>query len=205
MAGPDEQKPRKAGQNLQKTAVIAALFGRTERRIQQLTQQGVLPAEETPQGRRYDLLPTIKRYITFLEGQIDKKSKSLEEKLEQKLDAEVKWKQAKADKSKLELDELKGTFHRAEDIEKLTNELVFTVRAMLLALPGRVAMDLASINTAQEVSAYMAKHVAYLLDDLAAHEYNPARYAELVREREGWINENNDERNNEDEDEDEDF
>lgn len=191
-----------AKKNYQKADVIARLFGKTVRRIQQLTQDGVLPTEETPQGRRYDLLPTITRYIKYLEARAEKgKSQGIEEKLEKKLDAEIKWKQAKADKSKLELDELKGTMHRAEDIEKLTNELVFAVRAMLLALPGRVAMDLAAINTAPEVSAYLAKHVAYLLDELATHEYNPEAYAALVREREGWKNENDDDSDSDDEEE----
>lgn len=189
-----------ASKNYQKADVIARLFGKTVRRIQQLTQDGVLPTEETPQGRRYDLLPTITRYIKYLESRAEKsRPQSVEEKLEKKLDAEIKWKQAKADKSKLELDELKGTMHRAEDIEKLTNELVFAVRAMLLALPGRVAMDLAAINTAPEVSAYLAKHVAYLLDELATHEYNPEAYAALVREREGWKNESDDDSADEEE------
>ena len=191
-----------AKKNLQKAEVIARLFGKTVRRIQQLSQEGVLPFEETPEGRRYDLLPTITNYIEWLEERISKngKSQSYEEKQEKKLDAEIKYKQAKADKMKLELDELKGTLHRAEDIEKLTNELVFAVRAMLLALPGRVAMDLAALRTAPEVSAYLAKHVAYLLDELATHEYDPDAYAQLVREREGWQNDKDD---GEDEDEEE--
>lgn len=64
------------------------------------------------------------------------------------------------------------------------------MRSMLLALPGRVAMDLAAINTAPAVSDYMARHVAALLDELATHEYNPEAYAQLVREREGWENNN---------------
>ena len=173
--------------NYQKAEVIARLFGKTVRRVQQLTQDGILPTEETPEGRRYDLLPTITRYIKYLEDRANKgQPQSLTEKAEKKLDAEIKYKQAKADKAKLELDELKGTMHRAEDIEKITNELVFAVRSMLLAMPGRVAMDLANINTAPEVSNYMARHVAVLLDELATHEYNPDAYAQLVREREGW-------------------
>lgn len=173
--------------NYQKADVIARLFGKTTRRIQQLTQDGILPTEQTPSGRRYDLLPTIKRYIKYLEERAEKQQpESISKKLEDKLDAEIKYKKAKADKAKLELDELKGTMHRAADIEKLTNELVFSVRSMLLALPGRVAMDLAAINTAPEVSKYMAEHVSVLLDELATHEYNPEAYKQLVREREGW-------------------
>lgn len=192
-----------ATKNYQKVEVIARLFGKTTRRINQLVQDGVLVTEATPQGRRFDLLPTIQRYIKYLEERAERGGKpNLDEKIEKKLDAEIKWKQAKADKSKLELEELKGTLHRAEDIEKLTNELVFAVRAMLLALPGRVAMDLAAIDTAPEVSAYLARHVAALLDELATHEYNPEAYAALVREREGWTNgdEDNGEENEGDDD-----
>lgn len=191
-----------AKKNLQKAEVIARLFGKTVRRIQQLSQEGVLPFEETPEGRRYDLLPTITSYIKYLEDRVNKngKSQSTLEREEKKLDAEIKYKQAKADKMKLELDELKGTLHRAEDIEKLTNELVFAVRGMLLALPGRVAMDLAAISNPAEVSTYMARHVSTLLDELATHEYNPDAYAQLVREREGWRNDKDDDGDDDDED-----
>ena len=188
--------------NYQKAEVIARLFGKTTRRIQQLTSDGILPTEETPQGRRYDLLPTIQRYIQYLEKRAERgKSQTFEEKQEKKLDAEIKYKSAKADKARLELNELKGLMHRAEDIEKLTNELVFSVRAMLLALPGRVAMDLASIETPTEVSEYLARHVAAMLDELSTHEYDPTKYAELVREREGWLTDGQeDEREDDEED-----
>lgn len=186
----------KTAKNYQKADVIARLFGKTTRRIQQLTQDGILPTEQTPSGRRYDLLPTIKRYIQYLEARAEKQQpESMTQKLEAKLDAEIKYKKAKADKAKLELDELKGQMHRASDIEKLTNELVFSVRGMLLALPGRVAMDLAAINKPVEVSQYMARHVEALLDELAQHEYDPEVYKQLAREREGWQAEQNDDEN----------
>ena len=95
--------------NYQKADVIARLFGKTVRRIQQLTQDGILPTEQTPDGRRYDLLPTITRYIKYLEARAEKQQpQSMTQKLEAKLDAEIKYKKAKADKAKLELDELKG-------------------------------------------------------------------------------------------------
>lgn len=185
--------------NYQKADVIARLFGKTVRRIQQLTQDGILPTEKTPNGRRYDLLPTIQRYIKYLEERAENKQpQSMTEKLEAKLDAEIKYKKAKADKARLELAELKGQMHRASDIEKLTNELVFSVRSMLLALPGRVAMDLAAIDNPVEVSQYMARHVEALLDELAQHEYDPEVYKQMAREREGWNAKENDEDDEED-------
>ena len=48
-----------AGGGLYRVEIIAQLFGVTVRRIQQLTQEGVLPTTETVDGRRYDLVPTI--------------------------------------------------------------------------------------------------------------------------------------------------
>lgn len=185
--------------NYQKADVIARLFGKTVRRIQQLTQDGILPTEQTPNGRRYDLLPTIQRYIKYLEDRAENKQpQSMTEKLEAKLDAEIKYKKAKADKARLELAELKGQMHRSSDIEKLTNELVFSVRSMLLALPGRVAMDLAAIDNPVKVSQYMARHVEALLDELAQHEYDPEVYKQMAREREGWNAKENDEDDEED-------
>lgn len=186
--------------NLQKADVIARIFGKTVRRIQQLTQDGVLPTVETPQGRRYDLLPTITRYIQYLEQRADKNGSKNVEKEDKKLDAEIQYKQAKADKMKLELDELKGSMHRSEDVERLLNERVFLMRSLLLALPGRVAMELATLNTAPEVSAYLSRQVAVILDNMATMDYNPSEFAELVRERQGWKSEDKDDDDDEAED-----
>lgn len=187
-----------AEKNMQPTAVIARIFKLTPRRIQQLTQEGVLPGEKTPKGWYYDLYTAITAYIAYLKEQVEtKRPQTMEDKLLEKLDAEIKYKNAKADKAQLELDELNGILHRASDIEKLTNELVFAVRSMLLALPGRWAMDLAAIDNAPEASQYMARQVAVLLDELATHEYNPDVYKQLVRKREGWQAINDDEETDE--------
>ena len=184
--------------NYQKVEVIAKLFGKTVRRIQQLTQDGILPTEQTPEGRRYDLLPTITRYIKYLEEKASKSPPQIYQNAQlEKAQAEANYKKAKAEKATLELNELKGQMHRAGDIEKLTNELVFAVRSMLLALPGRVAIDLAAIDNPVEVSKYMARHMEALLDELSQHEYNPDTYKKLAREREGWGTEQDDDEEDE--------
>ena len=45
---------------------IAALFELTPRRIQQLTKEGVIAATKEGNANRYDLLPTIQKYIRYL-------------------------------------------------------------------------------------------------------------------------------------------
>ena len=53
-----------------KVDVIARFFGVSVRRIQQLTQEGVINTvsvkEDGKSVRRYDLLPTIQSYIKYL-------------------------------------------------------------------------------------------------------------------------------------------
>ena len=49
-----------------KVDVIANLFGVSVRRIQQLTQEGIISTVQTSQGRRYELAPTIQKYVKYL-------------------------------------------------------------------------------------------------------------------------------------------
>ena len=53
-----------------RTEVIAQLFGVSVRRIQQLTQEGVIKTtkiiDDGRSVRRYDLVPTIQSYIQYL-------------------------------------------------------------------------------------------------------------------------------------------
>ena len=74
-----------------KVEVIAELFCVSVRRIQQLTQDGVISTTETKEGRRYDLVPTIQRYVKYLSDKAYGKSRSeAEAKLkEQKLKEEI--------------------------------------------------------------------------------------------------------------------
>ena len=79
--------------------VIAQLFGVSVRRIQQLTQDGVINTVQTKQGRRYELAPTIQKYIKYLSDKAYGKSQSeTESKLkEQKLRAEVALKESQGE------------------------------------------------------------------------------------------------------------
>ena len=72
--------------SLRNTEFIAKFFGRTTRNIQQLTTDGVLPVVKKThkEGNLYDLIPTIQRYIKYLQGIVDNRSKSTEEQEKQR-------------------------------------------------------------------------------------------------------------------------
>lgn len=76
--------------------------------------------------------------------------------------------------------------HRSEDVEAVTNDLVYTVRSMIMALPGRLAMDVVQVASANEASALIRAECYKILNELANYNYDPAVYQRRVRDREGW-------------------
>lgn len=181
-------KPTTSKQNLVDSKIIAQLFGVTTRRVQQLAQEGVISATKQGNANKYDLLPTIQRYIKHLGEKANGKeaSKKDTETEGRRLEAEADLKRSKADMAALQLKELEGKMHRSEDVEAVMTDLVYTIRSMLMALPGRLAVDVVSAKTAAEASEVIRAEVYKVLEELAGYKYDPEEYARRVRDREGW-------------------
>ena len=103
-----DNKGNVAGGGYYRVEIIAQLFGVTVRRIQQLTQEGVIPTVETSEGRRYDLVPTIQRYVKYLSDKAYGKSRSEKELelRERKMEAEAGLKESQQELHRL------GQVHR---------------------------------------------------------------------------------------------
>lgn len=173
--------------NLQGSAIIAKLFGVTDRRVQQLAKEGIIPAAQS-RPLKFDLLPTVQAYIRHLSDKANGKEKSANnvQAESDKLRAEADLKQSKAKIADLQLKELEGTMHRSEDVEAMTNDLVYNVRSMIMALPGRLAMDVVQAGSAAEASALIRSECYKILDELSNYKYDPEAYQRRVRDREGW-------------------
>lgn len=175
-------------QNLQSTDIIAKLFDLDVRRVQQLAKEGILPAA-SQRPYKFDLLPTVKAYIRYLRDRANGKEAKTADTVKaeaDKLRAEADLKQSKAKIAELQLKELEGKMHRSEDVESLTNDLVYTARSMIMALPGRLAMDVVQAGSANEASALIRTECYKILDELAGYQYDPEAYRRRVRDREGW-------------------
>lgn len=174
--------------NYVEAKVIATLFGLTVRRIQQLTQDGIIKTEQAGRQRRYDLLDTVRRYIAYLQDKCNSKggSKDDTENESRKLKADADLKATKAAIAEMELLELQGEMHRSEDVEAMTTDLVFTIRSMMLALPGRLAIDLAAIDKPAEISERIKQEVNTILLELSNYTYDTDAYKKRVRDRQGW-------------------
>lgn len=173
-------------ENLQSTQVIAKIFGVSTRRVEQLKTEGVIKGHGKP--TKYDLLPTIQAYIRYLSDKANgrEKKETTAELEEAKLRAEVDIKEAKAKAAQMELKELQGKMHRAEDVEAIMTDHVLFLRSMLMAMPGKLAVDLSGTHTAPEQAERVKKEIYYILNQLADYRYNPEKYKARVRERQGW-------------------
>lgn len=163
------------------TTELAAVLGVTARRVQQLAQDGTLP---TVRKGRFLLADSVQRFIRLSTASpVDEEDQKLE-KARRK--SEVQIKASKAMVAKLEAEELKGMMHRAEDVAAITEDLVYTVRGAFMALPGRVAVDVAACNTPAEASDVIRREVNKAMRELANYHYDPKKYEERVRERRDW-------------------
>ena len=182
--------------NLQPTKVIAKIFGVSTRRVEQLKAEGIIKGEGRP--TKYDLIPTVQVYIKYLSDKANgREKKRTDAELEtSKLEAESRYKTAKAEMAELELQELQGELHRASDVEAITTGHVMFLRSMLMALPGALAVDLAAIDKPAEAADRIRQEVNSILNRLANYRSDPEEYKKRVRERQGWEGRQHDEEEN---------
>lgn len=159
---------------------LACVLGITGRNIRQLVEDGQL---EKVDGR-FILSDSVQRYVAFKSKRNkDDKEKRLEKT---RLTADVTMKASKAQIAKMEADELRGKMHRSEDVAAMTEDLIYTIRGSLMALPGRLAVDVATVTTPAEAAEIIRKEVHALMRELANYQYDPEKYEERVRERRKW-------------------
>lgn len=163
------------------TTELACVLGISGRRIRQMAEDGQL--EKLGAGK-FNLCDSVQAYQKFLAKVIPNEEDVKIEKSRRK--AEVTLKASKAEIVRLELQELKGKLHRAEDIEAITEDMVYTFRGALLAMPGRLAVDIIGVKTAAEASEIIRAEVYKVMEELSRYEYDPARYEERVRARRDW-------------------
>lgn len=173
---PEQQKMISSGE-------LGKIIGKTARTVQMLTEAGTLTCEKEKNRNRYNLYTAVQEYIDYCTKKSMPKGSSLED---EKTYEEIRFKRAKADKMELELAELDGRMHSAEDVECMTTDLVLCIRSSLLSLPGRLGVDVAGVENAAECSEIIKKAVCDILEDLGHYKYDPEEYRKRVRERQGF-------------------
>lgn len=170
---------RISAETMVKPSELAVVIGLTGRRIRQLTEDGMLHKVDGA----YNLAQSVQAYIR----QASKETSDEDRKIDLgKRKAEMLLKASKAQVAKLEAEELAGKMHRTEDVEAITNDMIYAIRDALMSLPGRLAVDVAAASNPSEAAIVIRREVYKVLSELAEYEFDPDKYEERVRERMDW-------------------
>lgn len=165
-------------QNLQGSAIIAKLFGVTDRRVQQLAKEGVIPAASV-RPYKFDLLQTIQAYTRWLQERADTRKTKSDAALAaegRKMAADADMKRTKAKIAKFQLREFEGKMHRAEDVAAMTDNLLLVFREKIEELPCLLAGPVTQATSAAEASAIIQAECWRVLNELTAYKYDPKAY-----------------------------
>ena len=164
---------------------LAQAWDLTVDRVYQLQRQGVIKKDR---NSKYNFAQANRDYIRFLrrDGETKEISDEKASKTIEKMDVDKRHKLAMAKIKELELKEFQGKLHRSEDVEQVFMYRIMQIRGMLLAMPGKLAMDCASAMTPNEASNLIRREVNEIMQYISECEYDPEEYAKLVRERRGW-------------------
>jgi phage terminase Nu1 subunit (DNA packaging protein) len=124
------------------STAIAQMIGKTTRRVQQLTQDGVLQTEIPPGGgnRKYKTCETIQAYIAYIEKKAQENSdgsRVLELQMK-KLEAEIELKESQGQLHKLKTAIAEGKYISAEQSTEDLTDFLMTLKKFLASIPGRI-------------------------------------------------------------------
>ena len=134
------------------TTAIAKLLGKTVRRIQQLTQEGILETEVPPGGgaRKYRTCETVQRYITHVEQKAQEtgeSSRTAELNLK-KLEAEVQLKESQGQLHRMKTAIAEGKYIPAEQATEELAEFLDTFKRFAMNIPARAVGTLSGYGDA---------------------------------------------------------
>jgi len=147
--------------NAQPIGVIARLLDLSERRIQQLSREGVIPKAERGQ---YDLVGAVRGYVAYLREQAVRAQAGAPD-----FGAErARLIKAKADLAEMEAGGRRGALLPAEAVEAAWTLILARMRARLLVLPDRLAPLCHEETTIAGAREQIRSAVREALDELAA-------------------------------------
>lgn len=154
---------------------IANLIGLSTRRVQQYRAEGALVTEKTPEGVRYNLIRSLVELVKYLLTRQD--SKNVKLRIES---ATADLRERQAARELIKLKRLRGEVHDARHVKAIMTRNIIDARAAFLALPDRVAPELASCAGANEIAAALRKEVYAILDSLANRKYSPEEFRAMI-------------------------
>lgn len=141
-------------------ATIAKLLLLSDRRVQQLTKEGIIPKAERG---RYELAPAVQGYIRFLqERSLRSDSSPIDYHMEK-----ARLTKAQADTAEIELAKARQDVASVKQIEKNLAGVFAEVRTNIRNVPDRVVSSLIGMTDDREFKARLLREIDLVLDSLA--------------------------------------
>ncbi len=144
----------------QSIGVIAKLLDLSERRVQQLSREGVIPKAERGQ---YDLVGSVRGYVRYLRDQALKAQAGAPDYAAER----ARFIRARADLAEMEAKEKRRSLIAADQVEAAWIAVLALLRTRLLALPDRLAPQVFEQSTVGDTRNLIRAAIREVLDDLA--------------------------------------
>lgn len=152
------------------TSELGQIVGKTPQWIRQLTRDGVL--KQVSRGK-YRLDQSVQAYIEYAAGgrEDDGKPRYIDHKTEHE--------RIKTERAAMELAVLRGELHHAEDVEAVMSDMLAAFRQKILAIPTKLAPELAGIEEINVVKGHLTRAMHEALSELA--DYNPTAFQDTSK------------------------
>lgn len=148
---------------------VAQALNLTPQRVQQLANEG-LPKEDRG---KYDLGKCMLWYIRYLQAALEKKAVPMADgRYAGEREERIRLLRAEAELKEIELAKEQGQLVAIADVESDWSNLVVTTKAMILAIPPRVAPELVSESSRVVIQAKLEKECKEALRLLARGDGN---------------------------------
>jgi len=141
---------------------IAKLLKLTERRVQQLAKDDIIPKAERG---KYDLISSVHGYIDFLKAKAGGDFTA-----EDVIKNKNKLMKAKAEIAEIERMKATGELIPKEEVKSTWLELINKVKQKLLAIPNRTAPIIVSIKNTNEIKLILQDKIYEALYEITSDE-----------------------------------
>lgn len=165
---------------------LAQCLGITSRRVRALREEGLFQSEENVRG--YRLENCVQEYIEYkVNAELGRSALISKEKVQ------AEHEEVKKQISLLKLRKLRRELHEAADVEYYLTDMLLRFKNRLLALPSKMAMEVAGVNDINQIMQTIQKNLYDALEELS--EYDP----DEIDQTAGYDTEPDDEEGDEDE------
>ena len=137
---------------------LAQCLGITSRRVRMLREEGLFQSEEKIRG--YRLENCVQEYIEYkVNAELGRSALISKEKVQ------AEHEEVKKQISLLKLRKLRRELHEAADVEYYLTDMLLRFKNRLLALPSKMAMEVAGVNDINQIMQTIQKNLYDAEDD----------------------------------------